>query len=267
MNQRTIGQFYGETNQTLSLGGLTITDTIYTHERVGWHYHEQPYFTFILDGRLIEGNKNETVHCGPGTLLFHNWQDPHYNIKPPGRTRGFHMELDQAWLKEYSDDAAILTGNVNLKDPRLKQLMYQIFKEVKLDGTAGKPAIDTLLLELLNRAGRNSYTHHLQKPQWVTQLKEILHDENTAHWSLTDLSRLLSIHPVHLSAEFPRYFNCGLGAYIRALKMESALGLLPAKDLSLTQISLKCGFADQSHFNRTFKSIYGLTPLQYRRLI
>jgi len=267
MKQRTTGQFYGKTNQTLSLEGLTITDTIYTHDQVDWHYHEHPYFTFIMDGKLIEGNKKEIVHCQTGTLLFHNWQDPHYNIKPPGQTRGFHIELDQLWLREYWDDTPILTGSSNLKDPQLKQLMYQLFKEVKLDGAGAKLAITSLLLELLNNAGKTSCRLHFKKPPWVNQLKELLRDENTAHWSLKELSRLLSIHPVHLSAEFPRHFQCGLGAYVRAIKMERALGMLTTKQQSLTQISFQCGFADQSHFNRTFKAIYGLTPLQYRKLI
>jgi AraC family transcriptional regulator len=267
MKNRTTGQFYGNTNQTLHLNGLTITDTIYTHHQVDWHYHEHPYFTFILDGKLIEGNKKEIVHCGAGTLLFHNWQDPHYNIKPPGYTRGFHIELDQAWINGHNTDASRLTGSSNLKDPRLKQHMYQIFKEVKLGGAESNLAVTSLLLELLHTAGQNPQREYAKKPHWVNQLKELLFDENTAHWSLKDLSQTLSIHPVHLSAEFPKHFHCGIGHYIRALKMERALGMLPAKNISLTQISLQCGFADQSHFNRTFKAIYGLTPLQYRKLI
>ncbi len=85
------GSFYGQTNQTLHLDFATITDTEYTHDKVDWHYHENAYFTFILDGKVIEGNKKEVYNCTAGSLLFHNWQDPNYNIKPKGYTRGFHI--------------------------------------------------------------------------------------------------------------------------------------------------------------------------------
>ena len=57
MNTLQTGQFYGVTNETTTHGGLTLTDTEYTHEHVDWHYHQNAYFTFILDGRVIEANK------------------------------------------------------------------------------------------------------------------------------------------------------------------------------------------------------------------
>lgn len=85
------GQFHGQTNKTILLNGLTLTDTEYTHDKVDWHYHENAYFTFILQGNLIEGNRNEVYNCSAGSLLFHNWQEPHYNIKPDGFTRAFTL--------------------------------------------------------------------------------------------------------------------------------------------------------------------------------
>ena len=36
-------------------------------------------------------------------------------------------------------------------------------------------------------------------------------------------------------------------------------------DTEMAQIAAQCGFYDQSHFNRHFKSATGLTPLVYRR--
>jgi hypothetical protein len=48
MKQLSTGQFYGQTNETFHLNGITLTDTEYTHSKVDWHYHQNPYFTFIL---------------------------------------------------------------------------------------------------------------------------------------------------------------------------------------------------------------------------
>ena len=58
------GQFYGQTNNTFLLNGLALTDTEYTQEKVDWHYHENAYFTFILQGNIIEGNKKEVNKPG-----------------------------------------------------------------------------------------------------------------------------------------------------------------------------------------------------------
>jgi AraC family transcriptional regulator len=266
MNNLKTGQFYGTTNETIRLDGLTLTDTEYTHEKVDWHYHENAYFTFVLEGRVNEGNKKETYHCGAGSLLFHNWQESHYNIKPIGFTRGFHIELEPDWLSKYEISNTGIQGSINLADPYAKMLMYKLFRESKLDQYRGTLAIDVLLVELFSLMNNIQLTSHRKKPIWVDKARELLTD-TLENLSLTDMAKTLNIHPVHLSRDFAKYFNCKLGDYRRAVKIERALSLLPKTNLSLTEIALECGFADQSHFIRSFKSLQQLSPLQYRRLL
>ena len=93
MLQLQKGKYFGVQNQVVHLPNLVITDTEYTHDKVDWHCHQNPYFTFIIEGNIAEINKKERFECDPGTLLFHHRQDEHYNIKHPGYTRGFHIVL------------------------------------------------------------------------------------------------------------------------------------------------------------------------------
>ena len=189
------------------------------------------------------------------------------NIKPKGFTRGFHIELEPSWFKINGIDHNALQGSVRLNDPQLKNLIYGILKESKLDNSAGSLAINMLLVELLNKAAVGEYRPALQKPQWVYQLRELFNDYPAYHWTLSELAEQLSIHPIHLSRAFPSYFNCGLGDYIRAIKIQKALTMLVLKKTSLTTIALECGFADQSHFSRSFKSMYQISPLTFRKLL
>lgn len=259
------GEFYGLTNHTVRLDGLTITDTEYTHDYVDWHYHENAYFTFILNGRVTEGNKKETYHCRAGTLLFHNWQDPHYNIKPAGFTRGFHVELSPAWFAQQDINPDQLKGSLSLPHPQLSMLMYDVFKESKLDPASSLP-VNMLLAELFSCMTATEDKAGLKKPLWVAQIRNLLHDSPDHNWTLESLSNQLSLHPVHLSRNFSRYFHCNIGEYMRLIKLERAMGLLSNKAILLTTIASQCGFADQSHFIRTFKAYSGMTPLAYRRL-
>jgi AraC family transcriptional regulator len=43
--------------------------------------------------------------------------------------------------------------------------------------------------------------------------------------------------------------------------------LLGERQRLLTEIAFECGFADQSHFIRSFKNYYEVTPSEYRKLI
>jgi len=265
MRNLKAGEFFGTTNETVELTGLTLTDTEYTHQKVDWHWHEKPYFTFIIQGKVIEINQKETYHCTPGTLLFHNWQDAHYNIKPPGFTRGFHVELNNEWFNSFEIKTNGFQGSLSLSDPRMKTLFYQIWKEAKTGGPATQLAVDALLLELFGLLSGLKPTLSKAKPVWVGRVKEILHTDDQ-QWKLQDLAKELNIHPVHLSRDFSKHFNCKLGGYIRLVSLQRALALLPNRDISLTRIATQCKFADQSHFIRAFKTQFKVTPSQYRNL-
>ena len=84
---------------------------------------------------------------------------------------------------------------------------------------------------------------------------------------LYDSANEANIHPVHLSREFSRHFHTHLGDYLRLVKVQRAMTLLGEPERLLTEIAFECGFADQSHFIRSFRAYYGMTPLEYRRLM
>jgi AraC family transcriptional regulator len=260
------GKFYGQTNETIALDGLTLTDTVYTHSKVDWHYHEHAYFTFILEGTVIEGNKKEVYNCGPGSLLFHNWQEPHYNIKPDGFTRGFHVEIEKHWFDGLGLNSDDLQGSLKIANPDSKLLMYKIFRAAKVDADSAGFAAQTLLAELLSKLCSDDKTCG-KNPKWVPLVKEILHDRVADTLNLKYLADTAGVHPVHLSRDFSKYFHCTLSEYTRKLKVEKALSLIASQEQSLTEIAHACGFSDQSHFIRCFKEMNGINPSAHLKLL
>jgi AraC family transcriptional regulator len=261
------GQFYGKTNETLFLNGIILNESDYNHGTVDWHYHENAYFTFLLEGSSLDGNKKHIHECSAGSLLFQNWQDPHYNVGSKQYTRGFHVEVMPSWFASHHIPVNLIEGSIRIMDPSLKMLMYNVFKETKLYtlGTDQLP-IDTLLVQLFGSLTPEIRSYNSQAPAWVRLVKEALHAEPN-NWKLIDLAKIANVHPIHLSRQFPKYFKATLGDYIRTIKVQKALSLMPNKNLSLTEISAECDFADQSHFIRCFKSCHHLTPLHYRKLL
>lgn len=267
MKQLQTGEFFGKTSKTIYLDAITLTDTEYTLNKVDWHYHENAYFTFILQGNIIEGNKKEIYNCSAGSLLFHNWQEPHYNIKPDGFTRGFQIELKNTWFDNLDFNIDLLQGSMKIENVDIKFLMYNIFKETKIEDSATALTIQTLILQILAEMFQKTEIITQQNPIWVKKIKEILFYEYSDRLTLEYLSKTLHIHPVHLSRNFSKYFNCNLGDYLRKLKIEKSFTLLPNKELSLTEIAYESGFSDQSHFCRCFKCVSGISPNNFRKII
>lgn len=265
MNFLKRGNFFGETNRTIHLDGITLTDTVYTHQYVDWHFHENAYFTFILQGKLIEGNKKETYRCSNGSLLFHSWQEAHYNIKPEGYTRGFHIEFAKNCFNDFSFDINNLQGSFCIENPDLKFLLYKVFRETKISDDVAVATTQMLLFEIFGRMLKFKENLQDKKPLWTKKIKEILNDEYAKKITLLNLSKELDIHPVHLSRDFSKHFACTLSEYVRKIRIAKSLALLSDENLSLTEIAFACGFADQSHFLRCFKQMNGATPSNFRK--
>ncbi|WEK68093.1 MAG: hypothetical protein P0Y62_09415 [Candidatus Chryseobacterium colombiense] len=85
--------------------------------------------------------------------------------------------------------------------------------------------IHQLLLNVFNQLSDQKRSSE-KKPLWVKHIDEILHEHFSEKLNLVELSKTLSIQPMHLSRDFQKYFQCNLGEYLRKLKVERSLPLL-----------------------------------------
>ena len=265
MKRLNKGEFFGDHYNKLVAGNIIITDTEYTHEKVDWHYHENPYFTYLLNGKLFESNKKESYYLKPGSLLFHNWQDAHYNIKPKDFTRGFHVELNRYWFDKHKINLSHFEGSFHVPSPLVKNLMNTVFIESKINDLHSKVTIEMALVNIFSNINSSQYKAY-KNPNWVKTLNELLIEERGSY-SLQSLSQQIGIHPNHLSREFSKYFGTTLGAYVRLIKLNKAFYLLSSSKMTLTEICYECGFYDQSHFTSSFKLIYQMTPSSFLKKI
>jgi AraC family transcriptional regulator len=65
---------------------------------------------------------------------------------------------------------------------------------------------------------------------------------------------------------FRQFERCTVGDYIREVRIDYARKQMLATNEPLVEIALAAGFADQTHFTRSFKRITGMTPTEFRRL-
>ncbi|MFJ7792398.1 helix-turn-helix domain-containing protein [Pseudomonas sp. NPDC096950] len=81
---------------------------------------------------------------------------------------------------------------------------------------------------------------------------------------VTELARACALSRSH----FSRAFKCSTGIspqdWIRCQRIAKAKQLIRDTDLTLTQISLECGFCDQAHFCHIFTRSEGITPFAWR---
>ncbi len=81
---------------------------------------------------------------------------------------------------------------------------------------------------------------------------------------LDDLSGAIGLSPFHFAKAFKQSTGSTPHQYVLQRRLERATELLRSSELSLSQIALESGFADQSHLSNVFRRFMGITPLQFR---
>ena len=93
---------------------------------------------------------------------------------------------------------------------------------------------------------------------------DYLHAHATENISLDDLSALVELSPFHFNRLFSKSLGVPPHRFQLLLKIDKAKRLLSDMPFSIGEIAHTCGFADQSHLTRHFRSVTGVTPGQYR---
>jgi AraC family transcriptional regulator len=84
--------------------------------------------------------------------------------------------------------------------------------------------------------------------------------------SLEQLAHACKLSVTHFAKAFARSTGISPHRWLMQRRVEVAKDLLLTTDSSLVEISLRCGFFDQSHFTRVFAEAMGETPGQWRQI-
>jgi AraC family transcriptional regulator len=74
------------------------------------------------------------------------------------------------------------------------------------------------------------------------------------------------VHPTHLARVFRQFERRTVGDFIREARIRYARQRMLESKAPLVEIALAAGFADQTHFTRSFKRLTGMTPTEFRRI-
>lgn len=100
----------------------------------------------------------------------------------------------------------------------------------------------------------------------ITTILEYLDMYFVEPFDLNEFSKLHHMDKYYLSHLFKSNTGFTLLEYIQSKRIQYAK-LLIAKDLSLNEISLTCGFNDYSNFFKTFKRLVNQSPKDYKKTL
>ena len=260
------GCFYGERSKSCEVSGFRLTELIHPPEQqTHRHSHERAYFSLTVSGTYTKFYGARVVKCTPQTLVFHPPGQVQSGFCSEAGARSFIIEMAPPTLERLTRHG-LLTEEVTLFDGgSLLWTAAGLYDEFRNMDELSPLAVEGLSLTMTAEAARASRRGVRRlPPRWLGQAREFLHARFADNLTVAEVAQAVGVHPVHLAAEFRRFFGSAPGEYVRRLRVDYACRALSGTGAPLIDIALAAGFSSQSHFTTTFKRRTGMTPTEYR---
>lgn len=258
--------FQGTVLGKKEVSGFVLAELAYPSGlKVPKHCHEVANFCIALQGSCNETLGKKSRDYKPRSMVFLPPEETHSLEFHASGLRCFTIEIAPIWLDRTRDYSLVLDRSVHVHGGILAHTLMKLYDEFRQMDEVSPLVIEGLTLELLARASRSQQNvQERTPPRWLEQAKEFLLAHFTEHLNLVTVSEAVGVHAVHLAREFRKHYHCTAGEYVRQLRIEYACSEMCRANLSLAEIALTAGFADQSHFSKVFKRFTGMTPAEYR---
>lgn len=253
-----------------------------------WHWHKEIELTILLQGEM-QYQVNDTVyHLTAGEGIFCNSNSLH--------TASPYHDSDCIYISTtfhprflYGYEGSVLQS----------KYLDVITKHPGIHGLAFSPSVDWQkeildeLMQIWELSQHPSSTYEMEL-QWrlthiwmllwshlsheVTQtdsaasrhtarLKNILmyiQEHYTEKITLADIAATANICQSECCRFFKKHMNESLFDYLLSYRIEKSLPLLTDEQLSITEVSSRCGFSSASYYTKVFRERMGCTPTAYQ---
>ncbi len=249
-------------NQTQD--GIKVTsDTIhsfYTHTHV---YHEMLFYE-PFDGFITVND--ESIAVDSHTVLFLTPNDFHSTTcRVAGHARYTKIAFRTDMVDEHLEKA--LSFPIVLQSYLSNPLVTALTR--KIAACPPLPRLRILLNALLLTLEEEGLCMNTAPSHGIKLLVldavRIINEQFYEHISLQSVAQQLHVTPQHLSTTFSRQMGISFSSYLRDKRLKYAAELLKNQPTTTTEICYRCGYENLSHFIRSFKRKYGISPGNYEK--
>ena len=237
------------------------------------HYHEFYELYYLESGSRIHMADDLLLRIGPGDFLLFPPYSMHYSY---GEKDMPFQRLVLYFMPEtiaLSRDLGPLSQKTHLfqtdSHHEIHELLCSLLREETRKDLCYQDAMRFLLNQLLVTLLRWPEQPAVPLPPPGNRMSDIiryLNENYTDPISLEALASRFYVSPSHLCREFKKHTGSTVIQYVNELRILHARWLLLKTPKSVTEISRDTGFANISHFNRTYKAVTGMSPRETRQL-
>ena len=236
-------------------GGASVRRIVdRSHSRIPEHSHDWPLLSIFVIGAYANETELGTEFIDGPSAIFYSAGAAHRNTIGSEGFEQIEIEFDPAWLgRPLPSHAPVrrwIGGSAGARARHLAQACNAITNEVQLSS--------------LLRAFLECASNDVARGQtgWVADATRRLR-KNPA-LGVRRLAHEFDRHPSWLGSAYKAATGEGLPQAAARFRVERAVKLLRETEAPLADVAAAAGFCDQSHMNRTVRTVLGRPPLAVR---
>lgn len=164
-----------------------------------------------------------------------------------------------------------LIPQVSINDPVIRQLAIALKTELQTGCLSGRLYGESLGTAIAARLVQN---YAIRKPAFkahglsrlqIARIIDYIKANLAKDLSILDLATLAGMSESYFSRSFKQSVGVTPYRYLIQQRVERAKKLLKQQNVPISQIALRCGFANQTHLTKVFRQTTGTTPKAYQR--
>lgn len=249
------------------------------------HYHDELEILYVTSGIFECSCGADSYFAEKDDILFINSRVVHSTITRAPNTSNHLLQfsIDNFANEAVSGISRYLVRFINLDkdqvvlfksgEPRtneLQQYVQTILEEYKEKKPAYELYIKSNILNIIAFLSRysiltdSSQFFNEKNVEKVLPLLTYIDEHYYEPIQLNDLCRIANLNPSYLCRLFKKATNSTFVEYLNFVRICKAEHLLSSTSKSISDISLRLGFASVSYFNKIFKKFKNCTPTEYR---
>lgn len=234
------------------------------------HWHSYFEYIEILEGSMVITVGQKEYAVTRGNVIFLNSGLFHKGVSESGCMLRATIVPTSEWSGSLPDLSFLMQSYYPIieNNRELSNLLAAIYKEYSINADYQAAAIRALLLLTNICICRVVMPSNVPKHNdSVKKAVEFIHSHFQTDITVDTLAEHVNLSKYHFSRLFKEVVGLSPILYLTGTRISHAIVLMEQTDLTVTEISERCGFSSPNYFIRVFKTSTGSTPHRYRKLM
>ncbi|MCR5355248.1 MAG: AraC family transcriptional regulator [Lachnospiraceae bacterium] len=254
-------------------GATIAAERVYDNSSMS-HSHYHPHFElyYLEEGTRLHMLENDIYQTDPGDIMLFAPFIMHHSYSK--KLNADFKRIALYFTPESIEDPFVLeklkkSSGLYHVDSKvghylhgmLGMLLMEQNNDDDLHDASMKALLNIIVISLLKTGVQES------KPESQTLVGQVIDYIDSNYMNdikLDDLANHFFVSKYYLCHEFKKYTNRTINQYINTTRILYSQQKIMDNNLNFTEIAAACGFASCTHFGRTFKSVTGVTPSEFK---